>query len=43
MRGVPQSQHRRLAETQEDPKAGALTEQSEQTSELERRTPISKY
>jgi hypothetical protein len=34
MRGVPQSQHRRLAETQEDPKVGALVEQSVQTSVL---------
>jgi hypothetical protein len=31
MRGVPQSQHRRLEETQEGPKAGALVEQSVQT------------
>jgi hypothetical protein len=28
MRDVPQSQHRRLAEMQEGPKAGALAEQS---------------
>jgi hypothetical protein len=43
MRGVPQSQHRRLAEMQEGPKAGVLAEQSMQTSELERRTPVSGY
>jgi hypothetical protein len=43
MRGVPQSQHQRLAETREGPKAGALIEQSVQTSELERRTHVSGY
>jgi hypothetical protein len=32
MRDAPQSQHRRLAEKLEGPKAGALAEQSMQTS-----------
>jgi hypothetical protein len=34
MRGEPQSQHRRLAETQGDPIVGALTEQSKLTAVL---------
>jgi hypothetical protein len=43
MRGVPQSQHRRLGEMQEGLEAGALVEQSVQTSELEKRTHVSGY
>jgi hypothetical protein len=41
MRGEPQSWHRWLAGRQEDPRVGALAEQSELTTVLGRKTPKS--